>query len=789
YCSSDASFSLPTTSDNGISGSWTPASVNPATDGPTANATFTPSGSDCASSVSATINISEEIIPAFSFQTDYCSSDASFSLPATSDNGISGSWTPASVNPATDGPTVNATFTPSGSDCANSVSVTINISEEITPDFSFQTDYCSSDASFSLPTTSDNGIPGSWSPASVNPATDGPIVNAIFTPSGSDCASTVSVTIIISEEIIPAFSFQTDYCSSDASFSLPTTSDNGIPGSWSPASVNPATDGPTVNAIFALFGSGCADSVSITINISEEIIPDFSFSTIVCETDDPIALPSVSDNGVQGYWGVGEFFDPDDLGGTIQELTFTPNMDCALLAIMYIDVENAPFAGLAGTLTICNDDNSVDLTTPLGSEQDLDGFWSDDDDSGVLLNNPSNVDFTGILSGSYQFTYFVEGSAYCPSSSAIVTVDITDGVNAGEDGFATICNDGSSLDFFNNLEANPNPGGSWTDNDNSGVFLNNPSGVSFLNIPQGVYTFNYFLDGGGNCPDASSILSVTVLNAPDAGMDAMIRICSDGFPVNFVESLGGTPDEGGIWVDDNSVGVSLDDPTSVDFSSVAQGEYTFTYAVFGNGDCDYATSMITVQVSNMDKSCSQLSPASSESSSDGIGAVTIIDGYPPFSLNLEGPVTENFNNLSSGTHTIESLQIGTYQITIEDANACRNICEFTIESQDCEDVSSDLQLTLCEGESIAVNGTTYDQTNPSGSEAFVGGSVNGCDSIVHINLSFFETPFFVLDASLCENDQMLINGVIYDQINPTGTEILEGQAATGCDSIVNINQI
>ncbi|MCP4110198.1 MAG: gliding motility-associated C-terminal domain-containing protein, partial [Desulfobacteraceae bacterium] len=186
-------------------------------DGPTVNATFTPDADECATTTSVTINISDAVTPTFSFATDYCSTDASFSFPTTSDNGISGSWSPTSVNPATNGPTVNATFTPDADECATTSSVTINISDAVTPTFSFATDYCSTDASFSLPTTSDNGISGSWTPASVNPATDGPTVNATFTPDADDCATTTSVTINISDAVTPTFSFATDYCSTDAS--------------------------------------------------------------------------------------------------------------------------------------------------------------------------------------------------------------------------------------------------------------------------------------------------------------------------------------------------------------------------------------------------------------------------------------------------------------------------------------------------------------------------------------------------------------------------------------------
>ena len=43
---------------------------------------------------------------------------------------------------------------------------------------------------------------------------------------------------------------------------------------------------------------------------------------------------------------------------------------------------------------------------------------------------------------------------------------------------------------------------------------------------------------------------------------------------------------------------------------------------------------------------------------------------------------------------------------------------------------------LCSGQSINVNGIIYDETAPSGLEVIAGGSVNGCDSTIVVNLTF-----------------------------------------------------
>lgn len=89
-----------------------------------------------------------------------------------------------------------------------------------------------------------------------------------------------------------------------------------------------------------------------------------------------------------------------------------------------------------------------------------------------------------------------------------------------------------------------------------------------------------------------------------------------------------------------------------------------------------------------------------------------------------------------------------------------------------------------DGYSILVNGTIYDESNPSGQEML--SAVNGCDSIVAVSLSFL--PGFSVNefysACMGSGFSLNVNGTLYDENNPTGVEVLTSQK--GCDSIVNI---
>ena len=99
----------------------------------------------------------------------------------------------------------------------------------------------------------------------------------------------------------------------------------------------------------------------------------------------------------------------------------------------------------------------------------------------------------------------------------------------------------------------------------------------------------------------------------------------------------------------------------------------------------------------------------------------------------------------------------------------------------------DVTHTSCAGSgyAIVVNGTTYDESHPSGTEWMTG--AQGCDSIIHIALSFVQETSQLVSYSGCSGDgyAVTVNGTIYNEANPTGQEILT--ASTGCDSIVDIS--
>ena len=169
-CNGGVLGELPTTSNNNITGTWVPALDNTLT----TTYTFTPDASQtCAVNQTMTITVNP-ITPTFTQVDTICNGGVLDPLPLTSDNGITGTWSPDIDNTATE----TYTFTPDASQaCAvgQTMEITITVNPLITPTFTQVAAICNGDDLGELPLTSDNGITGTWAPALDNTANRPPI--------------------------------------------------------------------------------------------------------------------------------------------------------------------------------------------------------------------------------------------------------------------------------------------------------------------------------------------------------------------------------------------------------------------------------------------------------------------------------------------------------------------------------------------------------------------------------------------------------------------------------------
>ena len=394
-CAGSSVPTLPSTSNNGVTGNWNPATVDNQN---SATYTFTPSAGLCSPPVTFSVTVAPNITPTFSFGTTItiCAGGTVPSLPNSSTNSITGTWNPAVVD---DQNSATYTFTPDAGQCATTASFSVTVNPNITPSFSFGTSLsvCAGAGVPALPTTSNNGVTGTWSPSAIDNQNS---ATYTFTPGAGQCALPTSLAVTVNPVVTPVFSFgaSTSICAGAAVPLLPTTSSNGVTGNWNPSVIDNQN---TATYTFTPSGGQCANSTSFTVNVTPNITPTFSFGTslTICDGAAVPTLPSTSGNGITGTWS------PATIDNTTSaNYTFTPDAgQCATAASFAVTVNPniTPTFAFGTSMTICAGSSVPVLATT--SSNGITGTWS-----------PSAIDNQN--SNTYTFT---PASGQCATSTSL----------------------------------------------------------------------------------------------------------------------------------------------------------------------------------------------------------------------------------------------------------------------------------------------------------------------------------------------------------------------------------
>ncbi|WP_396147863.1 hypothetical protein [Flavobacterium sp.] len=392
-CSGGIVPTLPNTSINSITGTWTPAIVDNSNNG---TYTFTPDAGQCATITTFVVTITPQTIPTFSFGTSLsiCSGGAVPTLPNTSSNSVTGTWSPSSVSNTASG---TYTFTPNAGQCVTStpVQITITVNPSVTPAFDPIPAFCAGNTAPVLPSTSLNGIVGTWSPATVSNTTSGTYT---FTPNAGQCGTITTISITVNPLVTPTFNAVPAFCAGTTAPELPTTSLNGIVGTWSPATVSNTTSGTYT---FTPNAGQCVTStpVQIIITVNPSVTPAFDPIPAFCAGTTAPVLPTTSLNGIVGTWS------PATVSNTTSgTYTFTPNAgQCGAITTISITVNPLVTPTFNTIPAFCAGTTAPVL--PTTSLNGIVGTWS-----------PATVSNT--TSGTYTFT---PTAGQCASTQTIVT--------------------------------------------------------------------------------------------------------------------------------------------------------------------------------------------------------------------------------------------------------------------------------------------------------------------------------------------------------------------------------
>ncbi len=122
---------------------------------------------------------------------------------------------------------------------------------------------------------------------------------------------------------------------------------------------------------------------------------------------------------------------------------------------------------------------------------------------------------------------------------------------------------------------------------------------------------------------------------------------------------------------------------------------------------------------------------------------------------------------------------GSYQDILVAANGCDSIVNLVLTVNPV--FETNLTEFICDGESYAVGNSSYTTT---GVYQDVIPASNGCDSTVNLNLTVYPIPVTNLTEVVCFGDTYSVGSSTYTA-SGTYQDVLT--AATGCDSIVNLN--
>jgi len=121
--------------------------------------------------------------------------------------------------------------------------------------------------------------------------------------------------------------------------------------------------------------------------------------------------------------------------------------------------------------------------------------------------------------------------------------------------------------------------------------------------------------------------------------------------------------------------------------------------------------------------------------------------------------------------------------TLVSANGCDSIV--TVSVTELPFITNSFTASICENDTITYNGNEYHSNNLSGTDTLI--SVAGCDSIVSVNITLLPSSSANVDAVICPGGSFVYNGITYDASNLSGSDTL--QSVNGCDSLVFINVV
>ncbi|MCR9290176.1 MAG: gliding motility-associated C-terminal domain-containing protein [Bacteroidetes bacterium] len=147
---------------------------------------------------------------------------------------------------------------------------------------------------------------------------------------------------------------------------------------------------------------------------------------------------------------------------------------------------------------------------------------------------------------------------------------------------------------------------------------------------------------------------------------------------------------------------------------------------------------------------------------------------------LETDLTENIcegESFSIGNEIFDTT--GIYEVTFISVSGCDSIVTLDLTTLAIPEVQ--LSASICQGDSVRIGNQYFKEP---GQFEMVMSTVFGCDSLVYLDLTVYSSPAATLSPSICDGDTYFVGPYPF---NETGQDTVFLNTVNGCDSVIYLN--
>ncbi|WP_430406704.1 T9SS type A sorting domain-containing protein [Fluviicola sp.] len=720
---------------------------------------------------------------------------ASINTPTGGAGGYTYNWTPG--NPTGDGTvsvtglsatTYTCTVTDANS-CVASQSFTVTQPTAISVTAASQTNVACNGgsngaAAINAPTGGTPGYTYDWTPGT--PTGDGTtaitgLTAGTYTVTVTDangCTANQAFTITEPTAISVTPASQTNVACNGgsngaAAINTPTGGTPGYTYDWTPGT--PTGDGTTAITSLAAGtytvtvtdANGCAANQAFTITEPTAIsVTPASQTNVACNGgSNGAAAINTPTGGTPGYtydWtpgtptGDGTTAITGLTAGTYTVTVTDANGCAASQAFTITDPTAISVTAASQTNVACNggSNGAAAINTPTGGTPGYTYDWTPGTPTG-----DGTTAITGLAAGTYTVT--VTDANGCTANQAFTITEPTAISVTAASQTNVSCNGGSNGAAAINAPTGGTPGYTydWTPGTPTG-----DGTTAITGLAAGTYTVTVTDANGCTANQAFTVTQPTAISVTPASQTNVACNGGSNGAAAINAPTGGTPGYTYNWTPGTPTG---DGTTAI--TGLAAGTYTVT-VTDANGCAANQAFTITEPTAISVTAASQTN-VSCNGDSDGTASINTPTGGTPGYTYDWAPGTPT----GDGTIAVTGLTLGTYIVTVTDANGCSADQIFAI----TEPAAITNSFTATDCDSYTWNAQTY---NTSGAYTQVFTSASGCDSTVTLNLTINFSSSESLNVTECES--YTLNGQTYTT-SGTYTQLLTNSA--GCDSTITLN--